>query len=331
MSEPSAKKYTEERISRELFAEADAFGQRIDVFLAAQLPDFSRSRLQEWIKEGCVRINGQVVDKPREKLMGGEQISIDAQLEVQSGDVGQDLDLDVVYEDEAMLIVNKPVGLVVHPAPGHRDGTLVNALLHHAPELQLLPRAGLVHRIDKDTSGLLVVARTPETHTLLVRALSKRAFLREYDAIVHGLVIAGGTVDAAIGRDPGNRQQMAVVEEMGREAVTHYRVVERFRAHTHIKCRLETGRTHQIRVHMNHAGFPLLGDPTYGGRQKLLAKADPAVVDALKQFRRQALHAARLGLEHPLTGEFMEWEAPLPSDMANLMALLRKDREDKDY
>jgi len=320
-----------EPVRLEAIVPEQAFGSRLDVVLADLFSEYSRVRLQGWIKSGCVKVNGVVVDRAREKLMGGESLLIEAEIPVQSDDAPEDIALDIVYEDDALIVVNKQAGLVVHPAPGHAGGTLVNALLHHAPELKMLPRAGIVHRLDKDTSGLLVVARQPDTHLALVQQLGKRAFLREYDAIVHSTVVAGGTVDAAIGRDPSNRQQMAVVEETGRHAVTHYRVVERFRAHTHIKCRLETGRTHQIRVHMAHAGFPLLGDPVYGGRRRQLAEAGPELAETLKNFRRQALHAAKLGLTHPVTGEQMLWEAPMPADLIQLLDLLRKDRNKNDY
>ncbi|MFN4291634.1 MAG: 23S rRNA pseudouridine(1911/1915/1917) synthase RluD [Permianibacter sp.] len=320
-----------EPVRLEAIVPEQAFGSRLDVVLADLFSEYSRVRLQGWVKSGCVKVNGVVVDRAREKLMGGESLLIEAEIPVQSDDAPEDIALDIVYEDEALIVVNKQAGLVVHPAPGHAGGTLVNALLHHAPELKMLPRAGIVHRLDKDTSGLLVVARQPDTHLALVQQLGKRAFLREYDAIVHGTVVAGGTVDAAIGRDPSNRQQMAVVEETGRHAVTHYRVVERFRAHTHIKCRLETGRTHQIRVHMTHAGFPLLGDPVYGGRRRQLAEAGPELAETLKNFRRQALHAAKLGLTHPVSGEQMLWEAPMPADLIQLLDLLRKDRNKNDY
>lgn len=303
-----------------------AFGQRLDVVLADLFSEYSRARIQEWLKEGRVTVNGVVAERAREKVRGGEAVELTAELEIQIGDLAEDIPLDIVYEDEDLLVVNKSAGLVTHPAPGHRGGTLVNALLHHAPELNLLPRAGIVHRLDKDTSGLLVVARKPDTHIQLVRQLGKREFLREYDAIVHGGVITGGMVEAAIGRDPSNRLIMAVVEDTGRKAITHYRVFERFREHTHVKLRLETGRTHQIRVHMAHAGFPLLGDQTYGGRQRFMADVSEELFTLLRTFKRQALHAARLGLTHP-NGQWMEWQAPMPPDVEHLIKLLRVDRQ----
>lgn len=315
-----------ESVVKQAIVPDSAFGQRLDVVLADLFSEFSRARIQEWLKEGRVTVNGVVAERARDKVKGGEAVELKAELEIQIGDQAEDIPLDVVYEDDDLLVVNKPAGLVTHPAPGHRGGTLVNALLHHAPDLNLLPRAGIVHRLDKDTSGLLVVARKPDTHIKLVRQLGKREFLREYDAIVHGGMITGGMVEAAIGRDPSNRLIMAVVEDTGRKAITHYRVYERFREHTHIKLRLETGRTHQIRVHMAHAGFPLLGDQTYGGRQRFMADVDDELFNLLRTFKRQALHAARLGLTHP-NGEWMEWQVPVPSDLEHLIKLLRVDRQ----
>jgi 23S rRNA pseudouridine1911/1915/1917 synthase len=234
------------------------------------------------------------------------------------------LPLAIVYEDAAILVVNKPAGLVVHPGAGNRAGTLQNALLHHAPELVQLPRAGLVHRLDKQTSGLLVVARTLEAHTRLVAALQAREFAREYAAVVSGVMTGGGTVDAPLGRHATDRLRMSV-REGGREAVTHYRVLKRFRAHTHISVQLETGRTHQIRVHMAHIRYPLVGDPVYGRRVALPPAASPLLKQTLQDFHRQALHARRLGLKHPLSGESMHWEAPLPQDMQDLLAALADD------
>ncbi len=324
----TASSSTHERILREDDAPFAATGARLDAVLAGLYPEFSRERLKDWIKEGHVSVNGQVVKRPAEKLWGGEKLRLEAEQELAIGDQPEDIPLTLAYEDEQLLVVNKPAGLVVHPAPGHRGGTLVNALLNHDASLANLPRAGIVHRLDKDTSGLLVVARTLFAHTTLVKALAKRKFLREYDALVAGVVVAGGTVEAAIGRDPMARQQMAVIEETGREAVTHYRVVERFREHSHLKLRLETGRTHQIRVHMAHIGFPVLGDPVYAGRQRLLGGASPELRQYLKDFRRQALHASRLGLEHPVSGEMLNWHAPIPEDMARMIELLRTDRTD---
>ena len=234
--------------------------------------------------------------------------------------------LEILYEDSALIVLNKPPGLVVHPGAGNREGTLVNALLHHAPELANVPRAGVVHRLDKDTSGLLVVARTLAAHTHLVAQLQARTVKREYFAIVAGVMTAGGTIEAPVGRHPSERTRMAVVVG-GREAVTHYRVLERFRGHTYVRVNLETGRTHQIRVHMAHLHYPLVGDPTYGGRLRLPADSSSTLREALRHFKRQALHAGVLGLIHPESGAALQWDAPLPADMQQLLEALRSDAE----
>ena len=262
--------------------------------------------------------------KPREKVIGGEQLAIDAELEAEQSWVAQPIDLDIVYEDDHLLVINKPAGLVVHPAAGNRDSTLLNALLHHSPELATIPRAGIVHRIDKDTTGLLVVAKTLKAHASLVDQLQKKTAFREYEAIVQGVMTGGGMVDEPIGRHPSQRTKQAVTHS-GKPAVTHYRLIERFRAHTHIRVQLETGRTHQIRVHMAHIQYPLLGDPTYGGRLRLPKGATPELIEALRLFKRQALHAKKLGVEHPETGEYCEWEVPLPEDFRSMIKVLRDD------
>jgi 23S rRNA pseudouridine1911/1915/1917 synthase len=298
-------------------------GQRLDQALAALFPDYSRSRLQGWIRAGQVKVDGRVL-RPRDKVDGGEQVRLAATLEDESRDAPEAIALDLLYEDEDILVLNKPAGLVVHPGAGNPAGTLVNALLHHRPELRVLPRAGIVHRLDKDTSGVMVVAGTPTAHASLVRQLEERSVKREYEAVCVGVMTGGGTVDAPIARHPVDRVRMAV-REGGREAVTHYRVVERFRGHTHVRCRLETGRTHQIRVHMAHIRYPLVGDPVYGGRLVMPPGASPALSEALRGFRRQALHAARLELVHPGQGETVHFEAPVPQDLASLLAVLRAD------
>jgi len=298
-------------------------GCRLDQALARLFPDYSRARLTRWLRDGRVEVAGRQ-PKPREKVLGGEQVLLAPVVEREERWQAESIPLDVVHEDEAILVINKPAGLVVHPAAGNREGTLLNALLHHAPELAEVPRAGIIHRLDKETSGLLVVARTVAAHTELVRQLQARAFLREYDAVVGGVLTGGGTVDAPIGRHPVDRKRMAVVPG-GKPAVTHYRVAERYRAHTRITVRLETGRTHQIRVHMAHLRHALLGDPVYGGRLRLPAGCGEALRERLRQFRRQALHAARLGLVHPLSGANLAWSAPLPEDMAQLIEALRAD------
>ncbi|MEE2731125.1 MAG: 23S rRNA pseudouridine(1911/1915/1917) synthase RluD [Pseudomonadota bacterium] len=298
-------------------------GQRLDQVAAELFPDFSRSRLQAWIKRGELTVNGQT-RKPREKVIGGESLTIDAELEPEQSWEPLPIDLDVVHEDEHLLLINKPAGLVVHPAAGNRDSTLLNALLHHAPELATLPRAGIVHRIDKDTTGLLVVAKTLKAHASLVSQLQEKTAFREYEAIVQGVMTGGGKVDEPIGRHPTQRTRQAVTHS-GKPAVTHYRLIERFRAHTHIRVQLETGRTHQIRVHMAHIQYPLLGDPTYGGRLRIPKGATAELVEALRQFKRQALHARKLGVEHPATGEYCEWEVPLPEDFRDMIKVLRDD------
>lgn len=302
-----------------------AAGRRLDQVLAELFPEYSRSRIKQWIEEGRVRVDGRVL-RPRDKLQGIEQVELEPLAEAEERWQAQPIPLTLVYEDEAVLVIAKPPGLVVHPAAGNRDGTLLNALLHHAPELAAVPRAGIVHRLDKETSGLLVVARTLEAQTDLVRQLQARSVTREYDAVVCGVLTGGGTVDEPIGRHPVDRKRMAVTPS-GKPAVTHYRVEERFRGHTYVKVRLETGRTHQIRVHMAHIHYPLVGDPVYGGRLRLPRGAGDRLVAELRGFRRQALHAGRLALDHPGSGERMEWTAPLPADMQALIAALREDNE----
>lgn len=296
-------------------------GQRLDAVLARMFPAYSRSRIQQWMQAGWVAVDGQS-PRPRDAAPGGARVEIRARVERSAQDRPEAIPLDLVHEDDTLLVVNKPPGLVVHPAAGNREGTLVNALLHHAPELAALPRAGIVHRLDKETSGLLVVARTLEAHTVLVRQLQARTVGREYLALVQGIVVAGGTVDAPIGRHPVDRKRMAVVTG-GKPAITHYRVEERFAAHTLLRVRLETGRTHQIRVHMAHIHHPIVGDPVYGGRLRLPAGLSEVARGALKAFRRQALHAARLELVHPKTGEMVAWEAAMPGDFESLLEWLR--------
>ncbi len=298
-------------------------GQRLDQALAGLFPDYSRSRLQKWLKDGQISLNGQHV-RAREKVYGGEEVVIQAQLEEEGDWQAEAIPLNIVFEDEHILVINKPAGLVVHPAAGNSSGTMLNALLHHAPELAQVPRAGIVHRLDKDTTGLLVVARTLPAQKYLVEQLQARAFLREYSGLINGVLVSGGSVDAPIGRHPVQRKRMAVVES-GKPALTHYRIRERFRHHSLLSLRLETGRTHQIRVHMAHIQHPLIGDPVYGGRLKLPPQCSDRLAQTLRKFHRQALHATRLGLEHPVTGKQMEWEAPLPEDMELLISALRED------
>lgn len=298
--------------------------QRLDAVLAELFPDYSRSRLQQWIKDGRVLING-AVPRAKDKVDGFETIEVHVVPEIHDASVQpQDIALDVVYADDDIIVINKSVDLVVHPAAGHADGTLQNALLHFDASLAEVPRAGIVHRLDKDTTGLLVVARNIKAHKLLVEQLQAREFAREYQAVVRGVMTAGGTIDEPIGRDPRDRKRMAVRFD-GKPSVTHYRVIQRFGHHTHVRVQLETGRTHQIRVHLTHMHYPIIGDPVYGGRLQLPRAASDLLKATLRGFKRQALHAAKLGLEHPITGEVMEWEAPLPDDMQQLIRVLASE------
>lgn len=303
---------------------------RLDQAAAQLFGEYSRERLKDWIKDGRLTLNGKA-GKPKDKVAGGETLVLAAELDVETPALPQDIPLAILYEDEHLLVLDKPAGLVVHPGAGNPDGTLLNALLHHCPDLNLLPRGGIVHRIDKDTSGLLVVAKTLPAHTALTGQLADKSVHREYEAVVCGVMTGGGTVDAPIDRHSTDRTRMTVVsrrheeDERGRDAVTHYRVIARFRGHTHVRVQLETGRTHQIRVHMSHIGHPLIGDPVYGGRPRLPKGGSAEMIQAVQNFPRQALHARRLGLVHPASGEAMSWESPLPEDMRELLAFLAGD------
>lgn len=300
-------------------------GMRLDQVLAELFSDYSRSKLQTWLKAGRVMVNGAQL-KAKDKVEGGESIELDAEAEVVLECEAEAIPLDIVYEDESLLIINKPAGLVVHPAVGNWTGTLQNALLNHVPSLETLPRAGIVHRIDKETSGLLMVAKTLQAHNSLVKQLQERSIEREYLAITKGRIIAGATIDEPIGRHPTDRKRYSV-RQTGKDAVTHYRVVERFARHTLIRVKLETGRTHQIRVHMAYAHFPLVGDPVYGGRFQLPPDCSEQLEIELRAFKRQALHAEKLGLLHPETQEYCEWIQPLPDDMIRLLAALRDNEQ----
>jgi 23S rRNA pseudouridine1911/1915/1917 synthase len=302
---------------------SSAAGLRLDQALAAALPQYSRARLQRWIRAGAVRANGQPV-RARDRVQGGERLIVEAEFAADTSVAAEALPLTILHEDAALLVLNKPAGLVVHPGAGNREHTLQNALLAHDPQLARVPRAGLVHRLDKDTSGVLVVARTPEVQTLLVAALAAREMGREYLALSLGQPTGGGRIEQPIGRHRAVRTRMAVRAD-GREAVTHFRIEERFRSHTLLRVQLETGRTHQIRVHLAHIGFPIVGDPVYGGRKRLLAGGAPTLSAALQGFRRQALHAQRLRLQHPLDGRALTFEAPVPADLEALLQLLRAD------
>ncbi len=301
----------------------DLAGRRLDAALALLLPQYSRTRLQGWIEEGAVRVNGLTV-RPRDPVVGGEVAVVEARILEETGVKPEKLPLDIVHEDASVIVINKPPGLVVHPGAGNRASTLQNALLAHDPKLARVPRAGLVHRIDKDTSGLLVIARTLAAHTALVAELASHEIRREYLAVCVGVMTGGGTVDEPIGRHRTQRTKMAVRSD-GRHAVTHYRVEKKYRAHTLTRVRLETGRTHQIRVHLAYAGYPIVGDPVYGGRRKLPAGASPALIAALDAFKRQALHAEKLEFTHPKSGKRVEYTAPIPADLAGLLEALAQD------
>ncbi|WP_448176396.1 23S rRNA pseudouridine(1911/1915/1917) synthase RluD [Morganella morganii] len=302
-------------------------GQRLDQALAELFPDYSRSRIKEWILDDRVQVNGRLVNKPKEKMLGGEQISIDALIDEDMRFDPQNLPLNIVYEDDDILVINKPRDFVVHPGAGNPDGTVLNALLYHYPDIADVPRAGIVHRLDKDTTGLMVVAKTVPAQTRLVESLQLREITREYEAVANGRMTAGGKVEEPISRHPTKRTHMAV-NPMGKPAVTHYRVMEHFRAHTRLRLRLETGRTHQIRVHMAHINHPLVGDQLYGGRPRPLKGASDEFRDALREFDRQALHATMLRLYHPITGIQMEWHAPIPDDMVKLIEVLKADAQE---
>jgi 23S rRNA pseudouridine1911/1915/1917 synthase len=301
----------------------ELIGQRLDQALARLLPAYSRARLQQWIQEGRVTVNNQMT-RAKDRVRGGEQIEVLVP-DVPAGDwQAEDIPLVIVYEDDDLLVIDKPAGLVVHPGAGNPEGTLLNALLHHVPALRRLPRAGIVHRLDKETSGLLVVAKTEMARLDLIEQLKERSLSRKYLALVQGIVIAGGTVDAPIGRHALTRTRMAV-SGRGRPAVSHYRVERKFRAHTLLRVKLESGRTHQIRVHMAHLKHPLVGDPVYGGRALLPKGAAPDLIEALHGFKRQALHATRLGLVHPTTRQSMVWDSAPPQDFRDLLEVLERD------
>ena len=303
----------------------ESAGRRLDQALAELFPDYSRSRLTAWIKSGDVLVDGAAAI-PRQVVRGGETVVLRAQVAQEVPLAPESMPLNIRYEDADLLVVNKPAGLTVHPGAGQPAGTLQNALLHYDARLAGIPRAGIVHRLDKDTSGVMVVARSLRAHAALVEALQARDVHRQYVAVVYGEMIAGGSVDAPIGRHPRDRLRQAVVEEpAGKPALTHYRVRERFRAHTLIECRLESGRTHQIRVHMAHARHPIVGDQLYGGGLRLPKGATPQLAETMRAFKRQALHAEKLEFAHPVTGKLVSAIAEMPDDMRELIAALRAD------
>ncbi len=300
-------------------------GERCDAIASHLFPDYSRSRLQGWLKDGSLTVDGEAC-KPKTKLLPGQLLVLEAELEPQGDWQAEDIPLNIVYEDDDILVVNKPAGMVVHPGAGNWSGTLLNALLYHYPDIDKVPRAGIVHRLDKDTTGLMVVAKTLQAQTDLVMQLQDRSVSREYAAVVVGTFTGGGTVNEPIGRHPQQRTKMGVLRAStngAKEAITHYWIEKRFSQYTLVRVKLETGRTHQIRVHMAHLGHALVGDSTYS-RFKIPKGASPELVEALRHFPRQALHARKLGLEHPETGEYLEWEVPMPSDMQALLIALKE-------
>ena len=297
-------------------------GSRLDASLAEMLPDYSRSKITAWIKSGDALIN-QKTFKPKDKSSGSEIVCLTLNQKQSNDWIAENIPLNVVYEDEDIIVINKQFGLVTHPGAGNWSGTLANALLYYDPALSTLDRAGIVHRLDKNTSGLMVIARNEKSQKYLVEQLQNHSVDREYSAIVYGHMIAGGTVDEPIGRDSKDRVKQAV-SMSGKDAVTHYRAIERFKSHTHVKAILETGRTHQIRVHLSHVGHSLIGDPMYGGRVRFPKKASEELKGALLNFKRQALHSKKLTLTHPISGELMSWKAALPKDMKDLLEVLKK-------
>ena len=302
----------------------EQMGQRLDQTLAELFPEYSRSRLKTWIEADLVKLNDRITNIPREKVLGGEKIEITVEVEDETRFEPENIPLNIVYEDDDIIVINKPKDLVVHPGAGNPNGTVLNALLYHYPPIAEVPRAGIVHRLDKDTTGLMVVAKTIPAQTKLVRDLQKRKITREYEAVASGIMTKGGTVDQPMARHATKRTLMAV-HPMGKPAVTHYRIMENYRNYTRLRLRLETGRTHQIRVHMAHIAHPLLGDQTYGGRPRPPKNASENFMEILRNFKRQALHAVMLRLAHPITGEMMEWYAPLPDDFVELLNALKAD------
>jgi 23S rRNA pseudouridine1911/1915/1917 synthase len=298
-------------------------GLRLDQALARMFPEYSRSRLKEWFLAGAITVEGGP-KRPRDAVAGGETVTLVPKAEAEVRAAPEPIRLDVVYEDDDLLVVNKGAGLVVHPGAGNPGGTLMNGMLHHAPQLEEVPRAGIIHRIDKDTTGLLLVAKTLPAHTSLVRQLADREISRSYLAVCNGVLTGGGTIDQPIGRHPVDRKRMSIQQD-GKPAVTHFKVLERFRAFTYIDVKLETGRTHQIRVHFAWRRHALVGDQVYGGRLALPKGASEPVIDVLRNFKRQALHATRLAFEHPASGEGVKFEVPPPDDFLALLAVLRED------
>lgn len=309
--------------ARQKTVPAELSGQRLDQALARMFPEYSRSRLKSWLLKGFITVDARPM-RPRDAVRGGENVLLQPLEEAALDSEAEAVDLDIIFVDDACLVINKPAGLVVHPGAGNPRGTIMNGLLHLVPELECVPRAGIIHRLDKDTSGIMLVGKTLEAHTALTRALANRQIERHYQAICNGVLTGGGTIDAPIRRHPVDRLRMSV-QEGGKAAVTHYRIIQRYRAHTFVSVRLETGRTHQIRVHFAHRRHALVGDRTYGGRLAVPAGASDSLREALRNFGRQALHANRLVFAHPSTGKKMELEAAPPADFVNLLAALEED------
>lgn len=316
---------TATRLSLQFQLDNSYLGQRIDQTAAMVWSEYSREKLKQWMKDGHLLVNGNIV-KPKYKCEGNETLALDVELEAQTTAQPENIPLNIIYEDDDIIVINKPVGMIVHPGAGNPNGTLVNALLYHYPKSVELTRAGLVHRIDKDTSGLLVVAKNLEAQFSLSKQLAKKSVYRIYDLICYGTMIAGGTIDEPIKRHPVDRVKMAILPG-GRDAVTHYNVKERFQNFTRVQAQLETGRTHQIRVHFTYIGFPLVGDPVYVSRVKVPAGASETLTTKLRSFKRQALHATKLGLVHPKTGEEMMFEAPWSDDFIELLEVLRTENK----
>tara|TARA_B100000959_G_scaffold55509_1_gene57860 strand:- start:5610 stop:6551 length:942 start_codon:yes stop_codon:yes gene_type:complete len=296
--------------------------QRIDAALSEMLPDYSRSKIAAWIKSGDALINNKIF-KPKDKVTGNETVRLVLKQKDNNNWLPEKLNLEIVFEDDDIIVINKPFGLVTHPGAGNWSGTLANALLHHDPNLSTLDRAGIVHRLDKNTSGLMVVSKNVKSQKFLIEQLQTHSVEREYSAIVYGRMISGGSINEPIGRDSKDRVKQTVSNN-GKKALTHYRVIDRFKSHTHVKAILETGRTHQIRVHLSHIGYPLIGDPTYGGRARFPKKASEELKNAISNFHRQALHSRKLTLTHPRSGKLMTWKIDLPVDMLDLLNVLNQ-------
>lgn len=311
-----------EHIKMDATIPAEMSGKRLDQILALMLPEHSRARMQAWIRDGRIKVNMKPL-RPCDRMRGGERLEIDVEIERRAEMVAEAMPLSIIYEDESLLVVDKPAGLITHPGAGVRQHTLMNGLLHHDPELGRLARAGIVHRLDKDTSGLLVVARTPQMHTCLVRQMHSRQIRRQYVTLVTGGLIGGGVVDQPVGRHPRYRTRMAVVNN-GRPAKTHYRIAKKYPYHTRLRITLETGRTHQIRVHMAWLGHPIVGDPVYSAGQQLLKGMSPELIRLIRDFPRQALHAHTIELKDPRDGRIRHWQAPLPADINGLIGALER-------